>query len=1202
MILLLLTAATLLVTNKLSEANNRIEDIVELSARRIALSNEILIEMLNGARHEKNLILEKDPRKKEDFRIKINKHIAAVNEKIPELYSLAGSEGIAIVNELKINWKSYLNDLDSIIDLAMSGKEEEAFKLSAGRALKFRDEAITLMQQIVKQNEKRIADDKKASNQSYESSLTLIIILLLSSLAIAIIISYRIIKSITKRILFIAEEAEKIASREHTYGKFQDATRDELMPVFNSLININKSFREVTDNANTVASGNYAIDIVPRSEKDLLGKSLEKMALSLRETTAANERHNWLTTGQNQLNACLRGDQTIEELANNTVTFLANYLQSNIGAVYLLNEKQTTLDLAGRYALATENGIREKFLWGEGLIGQVALEQKHILLSDVPEQHMVISSSVLNAKPAHLLISPVCFENKTVGVIELGKIAPFSETEIEFINSSMESIAISINSSMARKKIQELLTETQAQSEELQSQQEELKQINEELEEQSQNLKQQQEELQQTNEELEEQTGALEIKNKELETARIEIEQKSKQLEISGRYKSEFLANMSHELRTPLNSLLILSKDLADNKANNLTQEQVECAEIIYKSGHDLLMLINEVLDLAKIEAGKTTLIISRHSLKDFIDDLNRSFRHQVHQKGLEFIISTGEGLPEAIRTDARRLDQIIRNLLSNAIKFTSKGSIKVDIRRYDETNIAIAVADTGIGIAEEKQAVIFEAFQQGDGGTARKYGGTGLGLSISRELSKLLGGEIKVTSKINEGAVFTLIIPIELNEEEDPEATPSTRGGEKTTSRQYIPVFKENNEFLNYPTIDDDRNNITENDKILLVVEDDLQFAGILLKQAHEKGFKCLSASTGENGLVLSEKYRPHAIILDMDLPGINGQKVLAELKMKPATRHIPVHIISATERRMELIKEGALEYLTKPVTKEQLEKAFARIENFTNRKLKNLLIVEDDDNSRKAIKKLIGNGDVQCFEADTGKKAMTVYKENHIDCIVLDLGLPDISGFNLIHELEKSDRDQLPPIIIYTGKELSKSENEELEKYAETIIIKGVKSEERLLDETALFLHRAVSELPESKQRIITRLYDKEGIFIDKKILLVDDDMRNVFALTKVLKGHGMNISKAENGIVALEVLNKQPGIDLVLMDIMMPEMDGYETMQKIREQTRFKKLPIIALTAKAMKDDKRKCIDAGANDYIEKPVDLERLLSLMRVWLSK
>jgi len=926
------------------------------------------------------------------------------------------------------------------------------------------------------------------------------------------------------------------------------------------------------------------------------------MTRSLRETTAANEKHNWLTSGQNQLNEKLVGDQSIEELASHTISFLCTYLKANIGAVYLFNAKDNELMLNGHYAFTSPKDIKEKFALNEGLIGQAAREQKQISLTDISEEQIRITSSVLNTKPKQLLITPFLFEGKTLGVIEMGRLTDFTETEKEFINASMESIAISVNSAIARKQIQELLEETKVQSEELQMQQEELKQTNEELEEQTQNLKQQQEELQMTNEELEEQTMSLEEKNKEVEASKYDIEQKTKQLEISSKYKSEFLANMSHELRTPLNSLLILSKDLSENRNKNLDEDQVESAEIIYKSGHDLLILINEVLDLSKIEAGKMSVNIERVSLRNITDELLRNFKHQAEQKGLKLTSKLNKELPESIRTDSQRLNQILKNLLSNAIKFTEKGSVNISVDRYTESTVIISVTDTGIGIPEDKQMAVFEAFQQADGGTSRKYGGTGLGLSISRELAKLLGAEIKLSSKLNEGSTFSIIIPLEINHEQEPLGTNTLKEEVLYKPQSNIHQDENNTKYLNYPSIEDDRDAITKDDKVVLIIEDDLKFASILLKQANKKGFKCLAAATGEDGLIFAAKYKPQAIILDIELPGIKGQQVLHELKANPAIRHIPVHIISANERSLEPIKEGAIEYLMKPVNKNDLEEAFNRIENFISRKMKNLLIIEDNENARKAMRKLIGNGDVKCFEAGTGKDALALYQDNKIDCIILDIGLPDMTGFDLIYKLESLKDHNIPPIIIYTGKELTKEENNELQKYAESIIIKGVKSEERLLDETALFLHRTISNLPESKQVIINNLYDKEAIFHSKKILLVDDDMRNVFALSKILKERGMEIIKAENGINALEMLDKHADIDMVLMDIMMPEMDGYEAMKRIRSQVKYKNLPVIALTAKAMNDDKQKCIDAGANDYIAKPVDVERLLSLMRVWLSK
>ena len=702
------------------------------------------------------------------------------------------------------------------------------------------------------------------------------------------------------------------------------------------------------------------------------------------------------------------------------------------------------------------------------------------------------------------------------------------------------------------------------------------------------------------NEEKEKRAAELSLANKELafqnqevEAAKNDIEQKTKQLEISSRYKSEFLANMSHELRTPLNSLLILSKDLSENRKKNLDSIQVESAEIIYKSGHDLLVLINEVLDLSKIEAGKMSINIESISLSNFTYELIRDFKHHAEQKGLTLTCILDKELPGFIHTDPQRLNQIMKNLLSNAIKFTEEGSVSIRIDQYTDSMVNISVTDTGIGIPEDKQMAIFEAFQQADGGTSRKYGGTGLGLSISRELAKLLGAKIKLKSKLNEGSTFSLIIPLELQVEQEPVSTIKEHD-------LYKPLSVNNTEYLNYPSIKDDRDTIIKNDKVVLIIEDDLKFASILLKQANKKGFKCLSAATGEDGLLLASKHIPQAIILDMGLPGIKGHQVLIELKANPSIKHIPVHIISVNERSPGTIREGAVEYLMKPIEKKDLEDVFNRIENYVSRKIKNLLIIEDNENSRNAIRILIGNSDINCFEAETGNEALAICQKINIDCIILDIGLPDMNGFELINKLDNIKGYNIPPIIVYTGKELTKEENKVLQKYAKSIIIKGIKSEERLLGETALFFNRTISNLPKSTQ-IMDNLCNIEAIFDAKKILLVDDNVPNVFALSTILKERGMEIIKADNGKNALEMLDMHPDIDLVLMDIMMPEMDGYEAMRRIRAQSRFKKLPVIALTAKAMKDDKQKCIDAGANDYITKPIDVDRLLSLMRVWLS-
>ena len=1195
-ILVLLIFTVLFTINKLSESNQRLLNIVDVSSKKVNLSNELMISVLNAARNEKDIILEQDNIEKEFSKDRIYKSLDVIDQKSTELDGLVDDKGKEILEVFIDKWDRYKPELTKIISLAMKNDDKQAFKISSEIGLKVRDSAISDLQKLVIKNESDMVTAKDENNKNYNAAFILIIGLILASILFAIVISYWIIKSITTRIAQIANEAEKIASREFGNDKLENKKIDELKPIFDSLVSVKESFREVTEKAILIASGNYAVDMTALSEKDSLGIALNKMTSSLRESTEANEKQSWLIAGQNQLNIKLLGVQNVDTIADNIICFICTYLKANLGTVYLYNDKNNTLVLNGQYAFSSPQDVPEIFALKEGLIGQAASEKKQISISNITDEQLTIKSSILNTKTKCLLITPFLFEGNILGVIEIARLTEFNETEKEFINDSMDIIAISVNSATDRKQILELLEETQVQSEELLSQQEELKQMNEELEEQTQNLKQQQEELQMSNEELEEQTQSLEEKNTEVEAAKNDIEKKTKQLEISSKYKSEFLANMSHELRTPLNSLLILSKDLSENKKNNLDEIQVECAEIIYKSGCDLLALINEVLDLSKIEAGKMSINIENVSLSKLGDDLIRNFKHQAEQKGLILTCTLNKEIPEFIRTDVQRLNQILKNLLSNAIKFTEKGSVSININNFTERNIIISVTDTGLGIQKEKQMAVFEAFQQADGGTSRKYGGTGLGLSISRELATLLGAEIKVVSELNEGSTFSLIIPLEIFPEQD---AISFNTSEEPVL--YKPFIEKGTKYLNYPALDDDRETITRDDKVVLIIEDDLIFASILLKQAYKKGFKCLSASTGEDGLLLATKYNPQAIILDMGLPGMNGNEVLHELKANPRVRHIPVHIISAKEPSFVPFKEGAVEYLTKPINKNELEDTFDRIEKFAARKIKNLLIIEDSENSRKAISILIGSGDVKCFEAGTGKEAINIFLENKIDCIILDLGLPDMSGFELIRELRNIKNHIIPPIIVYTGKELTVEENNELLKYSDNIIIKGVKSEDRLLDETALFLHRMISNLPESKQLIINNLYDKETVFHGKKILVADDDARNIFALTKILKERGMEVLKAENGKIALEILDTNHDIDLVLMDIMMPEMDGYEAIRRIRSEVVFKSLPVIALTAKAMKDDKQKCIDAGANDYITKPLDVDRLLSLMRVWLS-
>lgn len=669
---------------------------------------------------------------------------------------------------------------------------------------------------------------------------------------------------------------------------------------------------------------------------------------------------------------------------------------------------------------------------------------------------------------------------------------------------------------------------------------------------------------------------------------------------------------MSHELRTPLNSLLILSKILSDNKKGNLTEDQVESAEVIYRSGNDLLSLINEILDLSKIEAGQMDVNIEKINISKMAERIRSDFNHVVGEKGLQFIVEINDSAPQQMESDSKRVEQIIKNLTSNAVKFTKKGSVTITFNKPSlEVNlfrsglnpinsIAISVTDTGIGIAAEKQKIIFEAFQQADGGTAREYGGTGLGLSISRELAAMLGGEIQLKSEPGKGSEFTIYLPIKF---EGPKSGIIHKSQADNNNILKESVSRKPSKQSS-ETVSDDRKLLSGAKSRLnsiLIIEDDSVFAKLLADQCHEKGFKVLVALTGEDGVKLATDYIPAAIILDLHLPGMSGWDVLEIVKERPSTRHIPVHIMSVDDPTLEAFKKGAMGYLIKPAKKEELDGAFNKIQEVIDRPIKDLLVIEDNKDAGEAIVKLIGNGDVHSTSVRTGIGALKELKSKKYDCIILDLGLPDMTGFELIEKLEE-DGMEIPPVIVYTGKDLSQAEEMQLRKYAESIIIKGVKSEERLLDETSLFLHRMVEKFPEQKKKMILDLHDSETVFRDKKVLVVDDDMRNVFALSKVLSDKGLKILKAEDGIKALEILEKEPDTDLVIMDIMMPEMDGYETIRRIRGQNKFANLPIIALTAKAMKKDYEECIAVGANDYMSKPVDAARLISMLRIWLYR
>ena len=1027
--------------------------------------------------------------------------------------------------------------------------------------------------------------------------------------------------SVTRPLKRVSDVANQLALG-NTDVTISVTSQDEignLAEVFAGLIDTNK---ELAKAATAIGNGDYSVPVRIRSAHDVLGNALAVMKTNLMANTQEIEAQSWLKTGLTELNERLRGEKSVAELARHVVTFVARYLDAQIGAICLMDEESGVLNLAGSYAYSSRKGVRNAFRLGEGLIGQAALEKQAILFSDVPDDYICISSELGERTPHYILVVPFLHSDHVVGVLELGAAQKFTTRQREFLDQASESIAIAFHSAAARLKMKALLEETQQQSATLREQQEELRRANEELEEQAstlraseEKLRQQQEELRQTNEELSEQTNALERqqrqlqeKNAELEQARLLIEQKARDLELSSKYKSEFLSNMSHELRTPLNSMLILSRLLYENKEGNLADKQIEYARTIHASGSELLNLINEILDLSKIEAGKMAVNIEEIHLRGVCAYVQQHFAHIAEERGLFLNVECADDAPEVMYSDRQRVEQILKNLLSNAMKFTHQGGITVRIARPAPTadllksglnaraTVAFAVTDTGIGIPQDKQRIIFEAFQQADGTTSRKYGGTGLGLSITRELAKLLGGELHVQSAEGVGSTFTLFLPDTLSVA----APQAAHSAPKSPPQKAAPPHPPAAPPVNGNNIRDDRQDMQPDEKSLLIVEDDPHFAKILFDMARERGFKGLIAEDGAAGLQLADQYRPDAIILDIQLPGMDGWAVMEKLKTNPATRHIPIHCISAHHASLDAMKMGAVGYVTKPVTLENLEEVFLKIEELITQQEKKLLIVEDNEAMRDSLCELLRGNNVQMTMAASAQDAYAYLRQQSFDCVVLDLGLADASGFSLLEGIKADARFVSLPIIVYTGKDLTKEEEHRLQKDAESIIIKGVKSPERLLDEVTLFLHCVEAELPEHLKKKIRMLHDKEQVFDEKTVLIVDDDMRNVFALSSVMEGKGMDILVAENGKEALEQLDARPDIDLVLMDIMMPEMNGYETMQQIRAQPRFGKLPIIALTAKAMKGDRQKCIEAGANDYLSKPIDIDKLLSLLRVWL--
>lgn len=988
-------------------------------------------------------------------------------------------------------------------------------------------------------------------------------------------------------------------------GKVEmDAIREQLGTISQEETNQRARLLEQMSDAQNVALSTSLLS-------GLLGIVLTAtIGVLMRRATLARRREEWLQQGQIGLASTMLGDQTAEQLGNGILEFLAGYLGAVAGAVFV-SSRGDVFRRASAYGVPEDATILTQFKVREGLLGQAAAENRHKIISEVPEGYLAFGSALGQDRPRHLVILPSSVDGAVNAVIELGFLRPVDESVLALLQEASEAVAAAINSANYRDELQALLEETQRQSEEMQTQSEELRVSNEELEEQGRALKesqvrleQQQAELEQTNSQLEEQTQQLETQRDDLERVNAAVNLKARELEQAGRYKSDFLANMSHELRTPLNSSLILAKLLADNPDDNLSDEQVKFAQTIQSSGNDLLNLINDILDLSKIEAGHIEIRPEPVAIQALTANVRQLFEPVAQEKKLDFVIEVAADCPPSIETDMQRLEQVLKNLLSNAFKFTEAGKVSLSIALAGDDQVSLSVTDTGIGIAEEQQQSIFEAFHQADSTISRKYGGTGLGLSISRQLVRLLGGTLELKSRQGQGSSFIVTIPVSYDPakvatRDAPQNLAVTAPLPRTEAPRSMP--------LRSRKVEDDRDAPLDAKRLLLVIEDDDTFAAILRDLSREMGFRSLVAGTAEEALGLAKQYLPSAIILDVGLPDQSGLSVLDLLKRDVKTRHIPIHIVSGGDHAETAFSLGAMGYALKPIQREQLVEVLHKLENTLSQGVRRVLIVEDDLVQREAMSKLLTSHDVETVTAGTAAECLELLKNETFDCMVLDLSLPDASGYSLLETLSQEGAYAFPPVIVYTGRELTANDEQRLRRYSKSIIIKGAKSPERLLDEVSLFLHQVVSELPDAQQKMIRKARNRDALLEGRRILVVEDDVRNVYALTNILEPRGAIVEIARNGQEALDVLGKfanQPGlaIDLVLMDVMMPVMDGLTATREIRKNPAWKKLPVLALTAKAMPDDQQRCIDAGASDYMAKPLDVDKLLSLVRVWMPR
>ncbi|MGA8707626.1 MAG: response regulator, partial [Steroidobacteraceae bacterium] len=966
--------------------------------------------------------------------------------------------------------------------------------------------------------------------------------------------------------------------------------------------NLTTQVRAIAEVATAVTQGDLtrSIQVDTRGEVSDLKDNINAMIGNLRATTDRNTEQDWLKTNLAKFSRMMQGQRDLVTVGQMLLSELAPLVNAQQGVVYVVESAgaESYLKQLATYADYLDDGEPRRYALGQGIVGQCALDRQRVLLVDIPPDSIRIRSGLVEARPRNVIALPVLYEGNVKAVVELASLSEFTAPHVAFLEQLTGSIGVVLNTIEATMRTEGLLTQSQQLAAELQTQQKELQQTNEELATKARLLA--------------EQNVEVERKNQEIELARRALEEKATELALTSRYKSEFLANMSHELRTPLNSILILGQQLAENPESNLSSRQVEFAKTIHGAGTDLLNLISDILDLSKIESGTVTVETEELGFAHLKETIERTFRHEAENRKLAFTTNFDPHLGRAITTDSKRLMQVLKNLLSNALKFTEHGGVRLHVGvaasgwtadhpmlSQGQPVIEFSVSDTGIGIASEKQRIIFEAFQQADAGTARRYGGTGLGLAISRELAHLLGGEIRLSSVPGSGSTFTLYLPAIYSGPAYSKAAAQQNVASATAMvNAYQPIVLP----ARQDELDDDREHVQAGDALLLVVEDDPHYARVLLNLARDRNFKVVVAKNGTDALELARKYHPTAITLDVFLPDMLGWTVLNHLKRDPDTRHIPVQILTIEEERQYGLERGAFSFINKPLTTDGLTEAFDRIRAFTDPRVRQLLVVEDDAAEQLSIRALLDHDDIDISTVGTGAEALALLRERAFDCVVLDLRLPDMSGFELLDAVQQDARLREIPIVVFTGRDLSEAEEQELRRKAKSVVVKGVQSPERLLDETALFLHRVVADLPEAQQKMIEQLHQSDDALRGRHVLVVDDDVRNIFALNSLLERHNMHVVSASNGEDAIRQIESQQDLSLVLMDIMMPEMDGYETMRRIRSDARFRQLPIIALTAKAMKGDREKCLEAGASDYVAKPVNSDQLLSLVRMWLHR